>query len=76
MTVEQIVEEARSWPTQRLEELVTRLNSVLEATEPETAIDVAWKEEVRRRLAEIDSGAVAAIPGEQVSARVRKLLGR
>jgi putative addiction module component (TIGR02574 family) len=39
-------------------------------------IDQAWKQETRRRVAEIESGAVKAIPGEEVSTRIRKIVGR
>jgi len=39
-------------------------------------IDLAWKQETRRRVAEIESGAVTGIPGEEVSARIRKIVGR
>lgn len=38
-------------------------------------IDLAWKQETRRRVAEIESGAVSGIPGEEVSARIRKIVG-
>lgn len=37
-------------------------------------IDAAWKQETRRRVAEIESGAVIGIPGDEVSARIRKLV--
>ena len=76
MTVDQIIEEARRWPTDRVEELVTRLHEVLDPTPVDRKVDVAWREEVRRRLAQIDSGAVQPIDGEKVSAEVRKLIGR
>ena len=76
MTVDQIIEEARGWPANRVEELVTRLHEVLDPTMSDSKVDVAWREEVRRRLAEIDSGAVQPIDGEKVSAEVRKLIGR
>jgi putative addiction module component (TIGR02574 family) len=39
-------------------------------------IDIAWKQETRRRVAEIESGAVTGIPGEEVSARVREIVER
>jgi len=38
--------------------------------------DRAWKEETRRRIAEIEQDAVIGIPGEEVSARIRKIVGR
>jgi putative addiction module component (TIGR02574 family) len=39
-----------------------------EATEPE--VDAAWDAEIKRRLEEIDSGAVELIPWEQVRAEM------
>ena len=39
-------------------------------------IDFAWKQETRRRVAEIESGAVTGISGEEVSARIRNIVGR
>jgi putative addiction module component (TIGR02574 family) len=33
-------------------------------------VEVAWSEEIKRRLDEIDSGAVKMIPGEEVMARM------
>ena len=75
MTVEQIIEEARRWPTDRVEDLVTRLNCVIESNSP-PEIDQAWKEEIKRRVAAIEEGRVQLIPGEEVSARLRKIVGR
>ena len=44
------------------------------ASEP--AMDAAWKQETRRRVAEIESGAVIGIPGDEVSARIREIVAR
>ncbi len=41
---------------------------------PETEIEKAWDKEVSRRLEEIDSGKVKAIPAEEVFARIQKRL--
>jgi putative addiction module component (TIGR02574 family) len=35
-----------------------------------------WKKEIRRRVAEIESGKVKPIDGEVVSARIRKIVNR
>lgn len=40
------------------------------------AHDRAWKEETRRRIAEIENGTVTGIPGQEVSARIRRIVGR
>jgi len=39
-------------------------------------IDRAWAEEAERRIKELDSGKVKAIPGEEVFAKIRKRLGK
>ena len=44
--------------------------------EIDPAIDEAWKPEVRRRLEELESGKVEGIPGDAVSQRIRKIVGR
>ena len=43
---------------------------------PDASVDEAWAEEIKRRMEELDSGKVQAIPAEQVFARARKILGR
>ncbi len=40
------------------------------------ALSPAWSSTVSRRVAEIRSGKVQGIPGEVVSARIRKIVGR
>lgn len=41
----------------------------------EDDVEAAWAEEVRRRLAEYQSGQVKAVPGEQAMANARRRLG-
>ncbi len=74
LTLEQIVEETRHWPPEKVGELVGRLTEDLHTSEPE--IEAAWKAEIDRRVDEIQSGKVQGIPGEEVSARIRKIVGR
>jgi putative addiction module component (TIGR02574 family) len=74
MTLEQIVEEVRRWPAEKVGELVGRLSEDLHASDAET--EAAWEMEIARRVEEIQSGKVKGIPGEEVSARVRKIVGR
>jgi putative addiction module component (TIGR02574 family) len=74
MTLNQIVEETRHWPPEKVGELVGRLTEDLHASDPET--EAAWKTEVDRRIEEIQTGKVQGIPGEEVSARIRKIVGR
>ena len=52
-----------------LERLIASLDS-----DPE--IEKAWEQEADRREAELDSGAVAAVPGDEALARLRSRLSR
>jgi putative addiction module component (TIGR02574 family) len=36
-------------------------------------VDAAWDAEIKRRIAELESGAVKPIPAEEVFARLRRL---
>ena len=74
LTLEQIIEDTRHWPPEKVGELVGRLTEDLHASDPET--EAAWKAEIDRRIEEIQSGEVQGIPGEEVSARIRKIVGR
>jgi putative addiction module component (TIGR02574 family) len=73
MTLDQIVEETRSWPPEKVGELVDRLSEDLHPGSPE--IEDAWKTEINRRIAEIESGQVKGIPLEESLARARKIAG-
>jgi putative addiction module component (TIGR02574 family) len=74
MTLDQIIEEARHWPPEKVGELVSRLTEELHPRDPE--VEAAWQAEIDRRIGEIQSGKVQGVPGEGVSARVRKIVGR
>ena len=74
ITLEQIIEEARHWPPEKVGELVGRLTEDLHVSDPET--DAAWQAEIGRRVDDIKSVKVKGIPGEEVSARIRKIVGR
>ena len=74
ITLDQIVEETRHWPPEKVGELVGRLTEDLHASDPET--EAAWKIEIDRRIEEIQSGKVQAVPAEEVFARISKILGR
>jgi putative addiction module component (TIGR02574 family) len=73
LTLDQLVEAARHLSAEQQAELVDRLASELR---PETEVESAWRAEVRRRVQAIEQGQVQGIPGETVSARVRKIVGR
>lgn len=74
LTVEQIVEETRNWPEEQLIRLMDRLEERMHSIDPQ--IETAWRDEAHRRLAELQSGQVQAIPGDEVSARIRQIVGR
>ena len=74
MTLDEIVEEVRRWPQEQVTELVDRLASTMHTDEP--VVEEAWKRETRQRVVKIDSGAGRGIPGDEVSARIRRIVGR
>ncbi len=43
-------------------------------TARDSGVDAAWDEEIERRLTELDSGAVKAVPWEAVRAKLDRLL--
>jgi putative addiction module component (TIGR02574 family) len=47
---------------------------LLVSLDEEDEIEAAWGEEIERRVAQIDSGEVELIPGEQVMAELHSLL--
>ena len=75
MTLEQIVEETRLLPSDVVAQLVDRI-LVARHGGLDDSEEQSWKRETRRRVAEIESGQVQGIPGEEVSARLGKLVGR
>ena len=75
MTLDQIVEQASRLPREQMAEIVDRLTLALH-NDVDPEIENAWKQETRRRLAELENGKVQAIPGETVGSRIRKIVGR
>ena len=75
MTLDQIIEEANRLPREQVAELIDRLTLELHRT-IDPSLEDAWKQETRRRLTEIESGSVRGVPGDEVSARIRKIVGR
>lgn len=74
MTVQQIVAEAKKLSPSGQAELVDLLR-VESVGGPDPAMDEEWKQETRRRIAEIESGKVEGVPGEVVMAKARKIVG-
>jgi putative addiction module component (TIGR02574 family) len=75
-TLEQVVNEAWGLSPQDRWKLVARLIHELEPKDDlsKGEIEKAWDQEVSRRLEEIDSGKVKAVPAEEVFARIQKRL--
>jgi len=72
--VAELVRQGRQLPPADRERLVEELLESLNAPAVE-ALDAAWEQEIERRLAEFDSGAVQAIDAEVVFAKARKIAG-
>jgi putative addiction module component (TIGR02574 family) len=66
----ELIDEVVSLPVEERARLVDTLLRSLNA--PESAIDSAWMEVARRRLDELRSGRVEAVPGEVVFERIRQ----
>ena len=74
MTVDQVIAETNRWPSEQVEQLFERL-LVSNYRLPDPEVDAAWTAEIKRRIDDIESGRVVGIPGEEVMARVRKIVG-
>lgn len=74
-TIEQLTKEALRLPAESRALLAEQLFQSL-ADASDTEIDKLWVAEAIRRRDEVRSGAVRAIPGEQVMAEVRRVVGR
>ena len=71
-TLEALEAEALKRPPSDRSHLVERLLVSLDA---DAELEEEWAREADRRVAELDSGAVEAVPGEQAMARLRARLG-
>lgn len=72
--VEEIVAQTRQLSREELAELVDLLTVEMSA-EPSPEHEAMWVQEAERRLEELRSGRVKAVPGEDVLARARKAVG-
>jgi putative addiction module component (TIGR02574 family) len=67
--MKEIIEEAESLP---VEERVIVIDSLLRTINPPLAdVDTEWMNVAKRRLAELRSGQVKAVPGNEVFSRIR-----
>lgn len=74
MTLQQIMSEARQLPREEISQLFDLL-LVESFAQPDPEIDAAWRDETRRRVAEIESGRVQGVPAAQVMAELRQIVG-
>ena len=72
LTLDQIVEETRQLPTDVVAELVDRIWAARHGVDSE--VEKAWSKEIHRRVAEIQSGKVEAVPLDEAMERVRRRL--
>ena len=70
MSAKKIIEDAESLPVEERAFVVDHLLKTLNPTSDE--IDQQWIAAARRRLKELQSGAVKAVPGEDVFARLQE----
>ena len=75
MTVDQMVEEIRSLPHDVMANLVDRVLFESHGGQRPDHVQ-AWSDTVHRRIEEIRSGKVQLIPGEETSAKIRRIVGR
>lgn len=75
LTLEQLAEEAMKLPAESRAVLADQIVESLDLAEPD-AIQRLWAAEALRRRDEVRSGRVKPIPGEEVIAEVRRLVGR
>lgn len=75
MTVDQLVSEARQLPRDLRAELLDRLGLEMHG-EASPEVEAEWNRVALERLAAVESGRSQAHPGEEVMARMRRLIGR
>ena len=75
MTIDQFVEETRSFPQDVVADLVDRILAANHGPQAPTH-EEAWSGVVHQRIADIRSGKVKGIPYEETAAKIRKIVGR
>ena len=73
-TPESIINEALALPEEERLDIVDALLASIYKTSDE--IDQAWKVELERRMASVESGEATLIPAEEVFAELRRRYGK
>ena len=73
MTIDEIVDETREWPEEDVAELVDRIYRVKYGDIP-PPVEMAWHEEIHRRIADLEIGRVQSIPLEETLAKARAIV--
>ncbi len=71
LTREQLEIEAQNLPR---DECVRLAEALIASLEEDVGVEREWKEEIQRRVAELESAVVETIPAEQVFAEMDELL--
>ncbi len=74
MRIQELIDEASALPVDERARVVESLLKSLNPTE--TDIDGKWAEVAHSRLAELESGEVQAVPGEEVFRKIRSRLNK
>jgi len=72
-TVDELIQEALDLPVDQRISLAHKILASIEPP-PTSAIESAWDEEIRRRIARYDAGQSKGIPAEEVFAEVERRL--
>ena len=70
MTIEQIVDEIREWSAEDVVELAALIYRDRH-DHISLSVDAAWRAEIHRRIADLESGRVQGIPLEETLAKAR-----
>jgi putative addiction module component (TIGR02574 family) len=73
MEASELLKKALTLPDKERADLAASLIDSLDTT-VDDGVDAAWQEEIARRLQDIETGHVKAIPWEEVREKGRKLL--
>ena len=73
VTMDQIVEDTREWPDEDVAELVERIYRAKYGEIP-AAVEAAWREEIKCRIADLESGRVQGIPLDESLAKARAIV--